>query len=141
MPQAHGAGDRLIFAPNRTADVLVVGRQFRGWRPRVALLAVNKQPREAPTFDGTTDEGYAVVDGGGRGLPGPGHGPASALGGRSSGCSRYMSCEQAKYVPVTSHLTDADKDVLGEALLKSVLAPADEAKASGSAPPRRLRLI
>ena len=25
------------------------------------LLAVNKQPREAPTFDGTTDEGYAVT--------------------------------------------------------------------------------
>ena len=45
-------------------------------------------------------------------------------------------------MPVTSHLTDADKDVLGEALLKSVLAPADEEKPLEvhlTAPPADLR--
>ena len=45
-------------------------------------------------------------------------------------------------MPVTSHLTDADKDVLGEALLKSVLAPADEDKPLEvhlTAPPADLR--
>jgi hypothetical protein len=142
VPQAHGAGDRLIFAPNRTADVLVIDDNSEGDDLESLLLAVNKQPREAPTFDGTTDEGYAVTL------------MEEAEGFRVRAMDplrpwraveRVFSLavlEQAKYVPVTSHLTDSDKEVLGEALLKSVLAPADEEKPLEvhlTAPPADLR--
>ena len=122
-PQAHGAGDRLIFAPNRTADVLVVDDNSEGDDLWSLLLAVNKQPREAPTFDGTTDAATPSLMEEAEGA-GPGHGPR-----RRPWCgwwrcwSSLHVLEQAKYVPVTSHLTDSDKDVLSEALLKSVLAP------------------
>jgi hypothetical protein len=124
VPRAHQNGDTLVFAPNRMDSVF--DDDSEGDDLESLLLMVTSKKREAPSFEGTTDDGLVLT------VMEETHGyRVRAMDPMKPwrACDEFFPLsvlEKAKYVPVASHLTGRDKEVLGEALLGSILASDDE---------------